>query len=144
MVMMTRFLGPKMKARGANKSGIINMTSYYVDWPSWNLPLYCAGKSLQAHTSYIFSLEVENEMDVLTVKQLPHKTERNPYGVDANEIVEGVFNDLGQSRISYGHWKHSLLRYPILWQQCQWWFTVNNRAKPVGPIQNIINTLQKP
>ena len=68
MVMMTRFLGPKMKARGTGKSGIINMTSYYVDWPTFNLPLYCAGKSLQAQTSYVFGLEVEDEMDVVTVK----------------------------------------------------------------------------
>jgi len=46
MVMMSRFLGPKMKARGTHKSGIINMTSYYVDWPAYNLPLFIAGKSL--------------------------------------------------------------------------------------------------
>lgn len=54
-------------------------------------------------------------MDVLTVKQMPVKTERNPYGVSAREIVDGVFMDMGQERISYGHWKHSLYRYPILW-----------------------------
>jgi len=46
MVMMTRFLGPQMKARGNFKSGVINMTSYYVDWPAYNLPLFIAGKSL--------------------------------------------------------------------------------------------------
>ena len=57
-----------MKARGLHRSGIINMTSYYADWHSYNLPLYTAGKSMQAHSSYIFGLEVEDEMDVLTVK----------------------------------------------------------------------------
>jgi short-subunit dehydrogenase len=95
MVMMSRFLGPQMVARGTHKSGIINMTSYYVDWPSYNLPLYVAGKSLQAHSSYTFGLEVEDKIDVLTVKQLPVKSERNPRGVEAKEVVEGVFNDLG-------------------------------------------------
>ncbi len=138
MVMMSRFLGPQMLARGTYKSGIINMTSYYVDWPSYNLPLYVAGKSLEAHTSYTFGLEVEDKMDVLTVKQLPVKSERNPRGVDAKEVVEGVFNDLGQERISYGHWKHSLYRYPILLQQCQWWFPMNNRKKPAAPFASLM------
>ena len=82
-------------------------------------------------------------MDVLTVKQLPVVSERNPNGVDAGEVVEGVFNDLGQSRISYGHWKHSLFRYPLLWVQCQWWVPRSNRVQPVSPIQNMINTLKQ-
>ena len=61
-------------------------------------------------------------------------SERNPYGVEARDVVDGVFADLGQSRISYGHWKHSLFRYPYLMMQCQWWFPVSGmgRAKPVG------------
>ena len=84
-----------MLARGAHKSGIINMTSYYTDWPIYTLPLFTAGKTLQAHTSYTFGLEVEDKMDVLTVKQLPVKSERNPFGVEAKDIVEGVFMDLG-------------------------------------------------
>ncbi len=138
MTMMTRFLGPQMLARGTYKSGIINMTSYYVDWPSYNLPMYVAGKSLEAHTSYTFGLEVEDKMDVLTVKQLPVKSARNPRGVDAKEVVEGVFNDLGQERISYGHWKHSLYRYSILLQQCQWWFPVNTRKKPAAPFASLM------
>ena len=132
-----------MLTRGTHRSGIINMTSYYVDWPSYNLPLYIAGKSLQAHTSYVFGLEVEDQMDVLTVKQMPVRSERNPAGVEASDVVEGVFNDLGQQRISYGHWTHSLWRYPILLKQCQWWFPVNKRTKPVGPLQHIQNTFTK-
>jgi len=132
------------------------MTSYYVDWPSinqtrsnfshncifrWphsNLPLFTSGKALQAHTSYTFGLEVDDKIDVLTVKQLPVKSERNPYGVDAKELVDGVFNDLGQERISYGHWKHSLWRYPILMQQCQWWFPVSTRSKPDAPFSSLL------
>lgn len=110
LIMMGRFLGPQMLARGTYRSGIINMTSYYVENPLYTLPIFSAGKSMQAHTSYIFGLEVEDEMDVLTVKQMPVKSERNPYGVDANDVVEGVMADLGQERISYGHWKHSLYR----------------------------------
>ena len=119
-----------MLARGQHKSGIINMTSYYTDWPIYTLPVYSAGKVLQAHTSYTFGLEVEEKMDVLTVKQLPVKSARNPYGVEATDVVDGVFKDLGQERISYGHWKHSLYRYPILWMQCQWWFPTDKRQKP--------------
>ena len=117
MVMMNRFLGPQMLARGRDRSGIINMTSYYVDWPIYSLPIFTAGKAMQAQTSYIFGLEVEDEgLNVLTVKQMPVKTKRNPVGVEADDIVEGVFNDLGKRRISYGHWKHSLLRHWILWR----------------------------
>ena len=115
-------MGPQMVARGTHKSAIINMTSYYADWPIYRLPIFTAGKAMQAQTSFIFGLEVEDEMDVLTVKQMPAKTVRNPYGVDAAEIVEGVFHDLGQERISYGHWTHSAKRYWILMQQCGWWF----------------------
>ena len=68
------------------------------------MPIYTAGKAMQAQTSYIFGLEVEDDMDVLTVKQMPVKSERNPFGVEANDVVEGVMKDLGQERISYGHW----------------------------------------
>ena len=137
-IMMNRFLGPQMLAWGTHKSGIINMTSYYADWPSYNLPLYAAGKAMQAHASYILGLEVEDEMDVLTVKQLPVKSERNPLGVDAKDVVEGVLHDLGQERISYGHWKHSLYRYPILMQQCQWWYPVSKRAKPQSDFKKLL------
>ena len=34
-------------------------------------------------------------MDILTVKHMPCKSDENPLGVDAKEVVEGVFNDLG-------------------------------------------------
>lgn len=100
------------------RSGIINMTSYYTNWPVYNLPMFVAGKSMQAHTSFIFGLEVEEDMDVLTVKQLPVKSARNPYGVEAKDVVEGVLKDIGHERISYGHWTHSLYRHYYLWRQC--------------------------
>ena len=47
---------------------------------------------------------------------MPVKSERNPYGVEATDVVEGVMNDMGQERISYGHWRHSLFRHWILLQ----------------------------
>ena len=46
LVMMNRFLGPEMLARGKHRSGIINMTSYYVDNPVYTLPMLSAGKAL--------------------------------------------------------------------------------------------------
>jgi hypothetical protein len=55
-------------------------------------------------------------MDVLTVKHMPIVSNENPLGVDASEVVQGVFNDLGNERISYGHYTHSLLRYFILFR----------------------------
>jgi hypothetical protein len=55
-------------------------------------------------------------MDILTVKHMPIVGYENPLGVDASEVVEGVFNDLGNERISYGHYTHSLLRYFILFR----------------------------
>ena len=51
---------------------------------------------MQDHFSRIFALEVDDAMDVLTVKGMPVKSERNPNGVEAADLVEGVFNDLGQ------------------------------------------------
>jgi short-subunit dehydrogenase len=84
-----------MLARGTHKSAVVNMTSYYADWPTFNAPLYSAGKAAQAHSSYIFGLEYEDEMDILTVKGMPVKSKRNPYGVSAPELVDGVFQDLG-------------------------------------------------
>ena len=68
MVMMNRFMAPQMLTRGKHRSGIINMCSYYADWPTYNLPMYAAGKAMQANNSYVFGLEVEDDMDVLTVK----------------------------------------------------------------------------
>jgi short-subunit dehydrogenase len=44
MVFMTRFLGPDMKKRD-KKSAVINMTSYYSDWPIPNVPIYSSAKS---------------------------------------------------------------------------------------------------
>lgn len=60
---------------------------------------------------------------------MPVKSKRNPYGVEASELVEGVVKDLGYERISYGHWQHSLFRQYILWQQCDWWFSQAARAQ---------------
>lgn len=47
MVFLTRYLGPKLKARVGDEkhSAIINMTSYYVNWKILNAPIFCAGKS---------------------------------------------------------------------------------------------------
>jgi len=124
IVFMTRFLGPELKARGQKqtKSAIINMTSSYADTPAYNLPIFSASKSF----SDVFSqnLWYENqEMDILTVKNMPHKSEANPLGVDAGEIVEGALLDLGHERISYGHSTHSLFRHWHLLQQCPWLFS---------------------
>ena len=110
---MTRFLAPQMIAK-EGRSAIINQTSYYSESPIKTLPIFSAGKAMQAHNSRIFSLEVEDQIDVLTVKGMPVKSSRNPNGVEAEELVEGVFNDLAQQRVSYGHWKHSLYRQFIM------------------------------
>ena len=84
-----------MLLRGTGRSAIINMTSYYTDWQTYNLPIFCAGKSMQEHSSRILSLELDGQMDVLTVKGMPVKSATHPNGVDAADLVEGVFKDLG-------------------------------------------------
>lgn len=56
-------------------------------------------------------------MDILTVKHMPVKSKRSPLGVNPKDTVDGVLNDLGHERISYGHSSHSLFRYWILAQQ---------------------------
>ena len=48
LIMMNRFLGPRMLSRGKHRSGIINLTSYYAEWPTVNLPIFAAGKAMQA------------------------------------------------------------------------------------------------
>lgn len=118
-----------MKAR-SQKSAIINMTSYYSESPDENLPVMSSAKSF----SDVFSqnLYYENQdMDILTVKHLPPKTDANLLGVDPKELVEGVFHDLGQqtplgtNRISYGHQSHSLFRPFLLLKQNPFWFNSN-------------------
>jgi len=60
-------------------------------------------------------------MDILTVKHMPTKSKACPQGVSAVETIEGVLNDLGHERVSYGHSSHSLLRYWILARQMPWY-----------------------
>jgi len=103
------------------------MTSYYGTWPSHNAPIFCAGKSFSDSFSQVLGYE-NQQMDILTVKGMPVKSIRNPYGVNAKELVEGVFADLGHERVSYGHWRHSLFRHWILMQQCNWWFPQTRRG----------------
>lgn len=52
---------------------------------------------------------------------MPTKSKRNPNGVKAADTVHGVLNDLGQERISYGHYWHSLFRQYYLLRQCRFW-----------------------
>ena len=71
-VFMTRFLGPKLKERstGDKKSAIINFTSYYTEWPTFNAPLFSAGKSFNDCVSQVVAYE-NPSVDVLTVKGMP-------------------------------------------------------------------------
>ena len=56
--------------------------------------MYGAATAFTSYFSQAVSLETP-EMDILTVLGLPVKSHRNPYGVDAGDVVEGVFRDLG-------------------------------------------------
>ena len=108
----------------SQRSAIINITAYQTHGQSsYKMPVYASCKSMQDHMSRIFGLEVEDKnMDVLTVRGMPVKSERFPNGVEAEDLVEGALRDLGEVRVSYGHWTHSLYRHYILWIQCNWWF----------------------
>ena len=133
MVFMTRFLGPDMKHRN-KKSAIINITSYYSDFHIPKAPIYTSAKSFEDVFSQIVGYE-NQDIDVLTVKNMPYKSADHPKGVEPRDIVTGVLTDLGHERISYGHWKHALFRYPILRQQCDWWYgrprTSNSPGCPI-------------
>lgn len=131
MVFLTRFLGPAMKQRKNDKSAIINLTSYYSEFHLSNAPLYSSTKAFEDVFSQILGYE-NQDMDVLTVKNMPYKSAVHPNGVDAGEIVQGVMNDLGRERVSYGHWSHSVFRHWILFKQCQWWF--RPVTGPTGPV----------
>ena len=135
MVFMTRFLGPDLKARiGANQhSAVINMCSYYSESPDKRLPIYSSAKSFADVWSQ--NLWYENqEMDILTVKNMPIAGKHNPLGVRASEVVDGVMLDLGHERISYGASKHSLFRYWYLFKQNPAWF---NRSTWTGKLAGL-------
>lgn len=53
-------------------------------------------------------------MDVMSVEHLPIQSADQPLGVAPSEILDGVLQDLGHERISYGHWTHSAARYYYL------------------------------
>lgn len=111
-VFMTRFLGPEMKKR-SKKSAIINMTSYLAESKLLNAPVYSAASSFEDVFSQTLSYE-NPDIDILTVESMPVVSKKNPFGVSPEDTVNGVLNDLGYERISYGHWKHSLTRYYIM------------------------------
>ena len=127
MVFMTRFLGPDMKARQneSTKSAIINMTHSHSDAPMKSQPIFSATK--QFADVFSQNLWFENqEMDILTVKNLPSKCERYPLGVDPKDTVEGVFKDLGNNRVSYGHYTHSLFKFWYYFKMCPTFFNSNS------------------
>eukprot|EP00347_Sterkiella_histriomuscorum_P012784 403367235 len=130
MVFLTRFLGPDMKQR-QKKSAIINLTSYYSEFNIPDLPIYSSTKAFENVFSELIGYE-NQDMDILTVKNMPYKSQRHPNGVNPKEIVEGVLKDLGHERISYGHWTHSVFRYWILFRQCEFWFNSANPGKQGG------------
>jgi len=73
-------------------------------------------------------------MDILTVKNMPIAGKKAPLGVKASDVVDGVLLDLGHERISYGHAKHSLFRYWILFKQNPAWF---GRSTYMGRLMGI-------
>jgi hypothetical protein len=60
---------------------------------------------------------------------MPTKSKRNPAGVPASEVVEGVLSDLGHEHLSYGHWRHSLFRNFILARSCGPWSCTDGSEK---------------
>jgi hypothetical protein len=109
------------------------MVSQYSSNPVSNMPIYSSCKSFQSVISESIGYE-NQEMDVLTVKNMPSKSKRHPLGVNPAETVDGVFNDLGYERISYGHYSHALFRYWIMFQQCQ---TLWNRNTLLGKMAGL-------
>ena len=70
---MTRFLGSQLKARardGSKRSAIITMSSYYTQWRSYNLPIFCASKCYTDGVSQVVGYE-NPDIDVLTVQGMP-------------------------------------------------------------------------
>ena len=108
---MTRFLGPQLKARAkrgdGKRSAIITMSSMYAQTLQLNLPIFCAGKSFTDAVNQVVGYE-NPEIDVLTVRGLPVKSSRYREGVCAQDLIEGVFKDLGHERLSYGISDYSL------------------------------------
>eukprot|EP00349_Pseudokeronopsis_sp_Brazil_P003205 CAMPEP_0202959976 /NCGR_PEP_ID=MMETSP1396-20130829/4172_1 /ASSEMBLY_ACC=CAM_ASM_000872 /TAXON_ID= /ORGANISM="Pseudokeronopsis sp., Strain Brazil" /LENGTH=115 /DNA_ID=CAMNT_0049678917 /DNA_START=567 /DNA_END=915 /DNA_ORIENTATION=+ len=72
------------------------MSSYYGTWNVYNMPIFSSAKSFQDVVSETLGFE-NTDLDVLTVKALPPKSDRHPNGVDPAELVDGVLNDLGSS-----------------------------------------------
>ena len=85
------------------------MTSYLSQEPVSTYPIFSASKAYQDFLTQTIHNENIGNMDILTVNNMSvGSSERQ--GVSATDVYEGVLRDLGNEKISYGHWKHSLFR----------------------------------
>eukprot|EP00352_Strombidinopsis_acuminata_P001082 CAMPEP_0176343036 /NCGR_PEP_ID=MMETSP0126-20121128/3640_1 /TAXON_ID=141414 ORGANISM="Strombidinopsis acuminatum, Strain SPMC142" /NCGR_SAMPLE_ID=MMETSP0126 /ASSEMBLY_ACC=CAM_ASM_000229 /LENGTH=110 /DNA_ID=CAMNT_0017688779 /DNA_START=547 /DNA_END=879 /DNA_ORIENTATION=- len=103
-----------MKERNMKSAVISNSSIFANEQILYRSPVWLASKSFIGYFSEVLGYE-NPDMDVLTVYSVPTKSAKHPVGVDAKDVIQGVFNDLGQERISYGHYYHSLFRYYYFW-----------------------------
>lgn len=83
-----------MKERSQKSAIITNSSIFANEQILYRSPVWLASKSFIGYFSEVLGYE-NPDMDVLTVYSVPTKSEKHPVGVDAKDVIEGVFNDLG-------------------------------------------------
>jgi len=110
-VFFTRFIAPKMLQR-EKRSAIINLSSYAGVRSQSGQAVYSASKAFDIYFSDSIVQELNDQIDVLTVKPFSVRTKMNRklgyFSVEAEECAQSIFNELGFQTATYGHWKHSL------------------------------------
>jgi len=110
-VFFTRFIAPKMLQR-ERRSAIVNLSSYSGARSQSGQAVYSASKAFDSYFSDSIAHELNDQIDVLTVKPFSVRSKMNRkqgfFSVEAGECAESIFNELGYETATYGHWKHSL------------------------------------
>ena len=108
---------PRFKLR-EKRSAVINVSSSVALRPYPVLTIYSATKAFNYYLTAGMHDEVHDKVDVMSYISGPVLTRmlinpNNPLAIPTDEAVIECLKDLGIKRISYGHWKHTLVAYII-------------------------------
>jgi len=114
MTLFTRKIVPRMLKR-PQRSAIINLSSVSAlyPWPSL-VPVYGATKAFVDILSRSVSEEVEEKIDVMTVRpcgvstDLMNNPPLNSYIITPASAVTAILKKLGRVQTASGHWRHEI------------------------------------
>lgn len=110
--LLSRLLIPKFISR-KNKCAIINVTSLAGVYPTPYFSVYCGTKAYGNFLTSCLASEYPN-IDILSFKPSEvstNMTANKPEDImtiSTSACVEGLFNELGYTSSTYGHWKHEV------------------------------------